>query len=79
MNLQAIALQGFAQAEAQLETAAANLAGAGATPSAGPELNLGNTASQIVAMTSSEIEFELNVATLRTADQIESSTLDITA
>jgi flagellar basal body rod protein FlgC len=78
MDLSAIALQGLQQADVQLEAAAANLANAGAN-SAGPSLDTVDLATQIVALNSAQNLFAVNLDTLKTADQVQQSVLNLLA
>jgi hypothetical protein len=70
MDLSAIALQGINQAENQLYTATSGLASAGASPNS-PGVDVVDVASQMVAMNSAEILLQLNLSTLKTADQLQ--------
>ena len=78
MDLSAIALQGLQQADVQLETAASNLANAGAN-SAGPSLDIVDLASQIVALNSAKTLAQVNLEALKTADQIQKNVLNLIA
>jgi flagellar hook protein FlgE len=75
MDLCSIALQGLAQADAQLETAAARIAGANSPD--GATLDVVDLSAGIVALMSAQSAFEVNLATLKTADQIQKSLIDI--
>jgi flagellar basal body rod protein FlgC len=77
MDLSAIALQGLQQADAQLEAAAAAIANAGtASSSNGPDV--ANLAADMVSLTAAQTLYEANIATLRTADQLQQSLIDVT-
>lgn len=78
MDLSAIALQGLQQADVQLEAAAANLANAGAN-FAGPTLDTVDLATQIVALNSAQDAFAVNLDTLKTADQVQQTVLNLLA
>ena len=78
MDLSAIALQGLQQADVQLETAASNLANAGAN-STGPSLDIVDLASQIVALNSAKTLAQVNLEALKTADQIQKNVLNLIA
>jgi flagellar basal body rod protein FlgC len=78
MDLSAIALQGLQQADVQLEAAAVNLANAGAN-SAGLSLDTVDLAAQIVALNSAQNLFAVNLDTLKTADQVQQSVLNLLA
>ena len=79
MDLSAIALQGLDQAQGQLENAAARLAGAGAESPDGVGLDTVDLSAEIVALMSSKHQFSANLSTLKTADAIQKSLLDVTA
>ena len=79
MNVSAIALQGLDQASAQLETAAARIASAGATSPDGSNLDVVDLSVEMVALMSAQTLFSANLATLKTADQMEKALVDLTA
>ena len=79
MDISAIALQGFEQAGAQLNSAALALANAGTTSQNGANLDLVSLSTQIVALSSAKIEAEISIATLKTADQIQQTALNLLA
>jgi hypothetical protein len=78
MDLSAIALQGIDQAEVQLNAAAGGLVNAGASPNSSG-VDVVDVASQMVAMNSAEILLQLNLSTLKTADQIQKNAIDLLA
>lgn len=78
MDLSSIALQGLQQAEAQAETAAANLVSAGSASSAA-NLDTVDLSTQILALNSAQTLAELSAATLNTADQIQQTVIDLQA
>jgi hypothetical protein len=78
MDLSAIALQGINQAEAQLDAATTNLAGAGASPNSGG-VDVVDVASQMVAMNSAQILLQLSLSTLKTSDQLQKNLIDLLA
>ncbi len=78
MDLSAIALQGLEQAQIQLNAAASNLANAGAA-SAGPSLDTVDLSAQIVALTSAQTLYDVNLETLKTANQIQQNVLNLLA
>lgn len=78
MDVSSIALQGLQQADAQLNAAAEAIANAG-SPAGSGDLNVVNLAADIVSLTSAQTLFEANIATLKTADQMEKSLIDVTA
>jgi flagellar basal body rod protein FlgC len=79
MDVPAIALQGLQAAEAQLEAAASAIAKAGASTSDGAGIDIVSLSSEMVAMMAARNLFELNVATLKTANEMQRNLLDIRA
>jgi flagellar hook protein FlgE len=79
MDLSAIALQGLAQAEVQLEAAATGLATAGASSPSGANLDVVDLSAQIVALTSAQTAFAIDLATLKTANEIQKNLINLTA
>ena len=77
MDVSSIALQGLQLANAQLEAAAANIAGA-ASPDAAP-VDVVDLSAEMIALMSAKALFKANIATLKTADQMQKSLIDITA
>ncbi len=77
MDPSAIAIQGLQQAEAQLETAAARIASAGSNAPDG-NLDTVDLSTELVALMSAQNLFEVNLATIKTADQMEKALVDIT-
>jgi hypothetical protein len=78
MDFSAIALQGINQAQAQLDATATSLASAG-TPLSSGGVDVVDVASQMVAMNSAEILLQLNLSTLKTADQLQKNVIDLIA
>jgi len=79
MDVSSIALQGMEQAEAQLEASASAIAQAGISSADGANLDVVDLSSEMVAMMSARNQFELNVSTLKTANEAQKSLLDVTA
>jgi flagellin-like hook-associated protein FlgL len=79
MDFSAIALQGIEQAQVQLEAAVAGLAASGGSSPSGANLDVVDIASQIVALNSAQTLLQLNLSTLKTADQIQKNILDLMA
>jgi len=79
MDVSSIALQGLAQADAQLETAAARIAAVGANSPDGATLDVVNLGAEMVGLMSARTLFSANLATLKTADQVQKSLVDLTA
>jgi hypothetical protein len=77
MDISSIALQGLANAEAQADAAATTLATAGANSPSGDNLNVVDVSKEIVALTSAENLFEMNVDTLKTVNQIQQNLIDL--
>ena len=78
MEPSSIALRALHQADAQLEKAAAEIANAGATSTEGNSLDVVDLSTEMVALMCGQNQFEANLATLRTADQMQKSIIDIT-
>jgi len=79
MDPSSIALQGLQQAEVQLNNAAAKLANAGASSPNGANLDVVDLSAEMVALMSAQTLFSVNLATLKTADQMQKALIDITA
>lgn len=79
MDASSIALQGLQQADVQLNRAAAKIASAGATSADGANLDVVDLSAEIVALMSAQSAFEVNMRTLKTADQMQKSLLGVTA
>jgi flagellar hook protein FlgE len=79
MDPSSIALQGLQQADVQLETTAARIASAGSnSPDAG-NLDVVDLSAEMIALMSARTMFDVNLATLKTADQMQKSLIDLTA
>ena len=78
MDVSSIALQGLQQAETQLNAAAATIANAGANSVNGANLDVVDLSAEMVALMSAQNLFDANLATLKTADQMQKSLIDIT-
>lgn len=77
MVVSSINLQGLQQASAELETAAARIAG-GNPPDAAPAEAV-DLSAEMVALMSAQILFEANIAGLKTSEQMQKSLIDVTA
>ena len=77
MDPSSIALQALQQADVQLETAAARIASSN-SPDAG-NLDVVDLSAEMVALMSAQNLFDVNLATLKTADQMQKSLMDVTA
>jgi len=78
MNPSAIALQGLQQADVQLNTTAAQIASAGGTSADEANPDVVDISEEMVALTSAQILYEANLATLKTADQVEQNLVNLT-
>jgi hypothetical protein len=79
MDISAIALQGLEQASAQLDAAAAGIASAGAASPNGASLDIVSLSEEMVALMSAKTMDLANLSTLKTADQIQKSAIDLIA
>jgi len=79
MDLSAIALQGVEQGQVQLQNAALRLAGAGADSPDGAGVDVVDLSAEIVALMSAQNQFSANLSTLKTADQLQKTALDLMA
>lgn len=79
MDISTIALQGLDQASTELDAAAAAIASAGASSPDASNPDVVNLSEEMVALMSAQNSFAANLATLKTADQIEQSLINITA
>jgi flagellar hook protein FlgE len=75
MDSSSIVLHGLHQAAIQLETAALRIASAGSPDNL--TVDAIELSAEIVALMSAQTVFESNLATLKTADQMQKSLLDI--
>jgi flagellin-like hook-associated protein FlgL len=78
MDITSIALQGVEQAQVQLDAATESLASAGASPN-GANLDTADLASGVVALTSAQTLMQLSLSTLKTADQVSQTALNLLA
>jgi flagellar basal body rod protein FlgG len=73
MDISSIALQGLEQANVQADAAAAQIAtGAGSS-------DVVNLSAEMIALMQAKILASASVATLKTADQMQQSLIDVTA
>ena len=79
MDPSAIALQGLQQAETQLNATATKIASAGTTSPDGSTLDVVDLSVEMVALMSAQASFSANLATLKTADQMLQSLVDVKA
>ena len=78
MDVSSIALQGLQQADAQLNAAASAIANAG-NGASGAGVDVVSLSEEMVALMSAQTQFAANLDTLKTADQMQQSLLDVTA
>jgi flagellar basal body rod protein FlgG len=78
MDPSSIALPGLQQADAQLEAAAARITRTGANSADGATLDVVDLSAEIVALISAQNLFDFNLATLKTAAQMQKSLVDLT-
>jgi flagellar hook protein FlgE len=78
MDISAIALQGLQQAGSQLDAAAAGIASAGTGSSNAGNVDVVDLSAEMVALTSAQTQYEANLATLKTADQVEQNLVNLT-
>jgi len=78
MDISAIALQGLDQASAQLDAAASKIASVGASPN-GANLDTVSLSEEMVALMSAKTLYSANIATLKTSEQMQKSTIDLMA
>jgi len=79
MDAPSIALQGLQQADIQLNDAASAIATAGTNSPDGATLDVVDLSAEMVALMSAQNLFDANLATLKTADQMQTSLLDVQA
>ena len=79
MGLSSIALQGLELATTQLDAAASRIAGAGAASANAGGLDLVSLSEEAVALMSAKNLYQANLGTLKTAEQMQKSVLDLMA
>jgi hypothetical protein len=79
MDLSAIALQGLQQADAQLNSAATRIASAGTHSPDGANLDVVDLSGAVIAMMSAKTLASANLATLKTATEVDQSVIDLMA
>ncbi len=79
MDVSSIALQGLQQANTQLEAAATAIANAGSDSSSTGNVDVVDLGAEMVALMSAQNSFAVNLATLKTADQMQKTLVDIKA
>lgn len=79
MDLSAIALQGFEQADAQLEKAASRIASAAALSPDGSNVDAVDLSAEMVALLSAKNQFSVEAATLKVADEVQKNAVNLIA
>jgi flagellar hook protein FlgE len=79
MNASSIALQGLQQAESQLNSVASQINSVGSLASGGGNVDAVDLSEEMIAMMSAQNLYQENLATLKTADQIEQSLINLMA
>jgi|HubBroStandDraft_3_1064219.scaffolds.fasta_scaffold1200140_2 flagellar hook protein FlgE len=79
MDLTAIALQGLDQAGAQLESAASKIVSFQSSSPAGANLDTVDLSAAVVALLSAKNLYSANIATVKTADEILKTSIDLIA
>ena len=77
-SISSIARQGLNQAEIQLESAASQLAGAGASPNASSP-DIVDTSAGMVDLMSAQSNFAINISVMKTANEMQKYAIDILA
>jgi flagellar hook protein FlgE len=77
MDPSSIALQGLQQADVQLEAAAARIASTGGNSPDSTNLDVVHLSAEMVALMSAQNLFDVNLATLKTTDQMQKSVVDL--
>ena len=79
MNSVAIALGGLQQADNRLNTAAARIAGASPSSPDGANLDVADLSAEMIALMSAQTLFDTNLATLKTADEMQKNLVNLKA
>jgi len=79
MDLSSIALQGLQQADTQLANAASNIASFQSNTPAGAGVDTVDLSAAVVALLSAKNSYSANVATVKTAEEIQKITIDLLA
>lgn len=77
MDPSSLALQALQPANVQSEAAAARIAGAGEDSADGANPDVVDLSAVMVALMSAQHVFEANIATLKTADQMQKTLVDL--
>ena len=79
MDISSIALQGLQQADTQLASAASKIASFQSNTSAGANLDTVDLSAVMVALLSAKNSFWANAATVKVAEEIQKTTVDLLA
>ncbi|MGA2814529.1 MAG: hypothetical protein ABSG16_24310 [Candidatus Acidiferrum sp.] len=79
MDLSTIALQGLHQAAAQLESAGSKIASFGTGSASGANQDTVNLSASVVALLSAKNLYSANLGSLKTADEVAKTTIDLIA
>jgi hypothetical protein len=79
MDLSAIALKGLQIADTQLDSAASRIAAAGTQSPDGANLDVVDLSAAMIALMSAKNLASANLATLKTADEVQQSVIDLMA
>ena len=77
MDISAIALQGLDQAQASLEQAAIRIARFGADITGNSDIV--DLSAEMVALMAAKNDFSVNLKVLKTAEEVQKSTIDVSA
>jgi len=78
MDASAIALQGLQQAESQLDAAAAGIVQAGTGSSDSSNADVVDLSTEMMALSQAQTQYQADLATLKTADQVEQNLVNTT-
>ena len=77
MDLSSIALQGLAQAEADLQASANALAQRGASQPDGTNLDTLTLSAELLALMAAQNQFTINLVVLKTSEQMQGSLVNL--
>ena len=79
MDISSIALQGLHQADAQLESAASEIASFGTSSPAGANLDTVDLSAAVVALLSAKNLYAANLGSVKAADDVQKTAIDLMA
>jgi len=79
MDISAIGLQGLQQANAQLDSAASKIASLGASSPAESNPDTVDLSAAVVALLSAKNLYAANLGTVKVADELQQTTIDLIA